>query len=270
MPAEENRNWYETPLYYDIVFAEDTEKEADFLETMHRRHGRGASEAKPGAVLEPACGSGRLVAAMAHRRWTVSGFDLSPEMHDFARERLRAEGLKATLWEDRMESFAVPGTKKPAPRFDLAHCLVSTFKYLPTEAAAAACLRGVAAHLKCGGLFVLGVHLTDYANEKILRERWVGARRGTRVVCNTRTWPADRKTRVERLRTRLQITRGGRTRIQETHWQFRSYNAAQMRALLKKAPEFELVACYDFTYNPGETRRLDDEYSDIVLILRRV
>ena len=47
----------------------------------------------------------------------------------FARDLLEKKKITALLWEDRMESFTVPRGKK----FDLVHCLVSTFKYLLTE-----------------------------------------------------------------------------------------------------------------------------------------
>jgi hypothetical protein len=57
--------------------------------------------------------------------------------------------------------------------------------------------------------------------------------------------------------------------VQETRWQFRTYDAKQMRSLLKKVPELELVACYDFTYDIEAPRELDDSYSDVILILRR-
>jgi SAM-dependent methyltransferase len=183
----------------------------------------------------------------------------------FARERLKRAELKARLWEDWMQSFELPKTQT----FDLAHCLVSSFKYLQTERDAVACIQRVADCLKPGGLFVLGVHLTDYARTGQEHERWLAERDGIRVLCNTHTWPANRKTRLEDLRTRLQITHASRTHTQETKWQFRTYNAAQMRALLRKVPSLKLVQCYDFTYDITDPRKLDDSYADIVLVLKK-
>jgi len=127
----------------------------------------------------------------------------------------------------------------------------------------------VSAALKPGGVYLLGVHLTNYALTNHEHERWQGARDGVEVVCNTRTWPADKGKRLEDIRTRLRIRQNGETRTQETHWQFRTYDAAQMRRLLKSVPNFELVACHDFTHDIEVTRKLDDSYSDIVLVLRR-
>ena len=258
----EQRDWYDTPLYYDIIFDADTPKEGAFLDALHERFGRGD---KSRQMLEPACGSGRLVLEMARRGWKVSGFDGNARMLEFAEERLKQQGLKARLWEDWMQSFELPGVQS----FDFAHCLVSTFKYLLKEKDAVACLQRVAAALKPGGIFALGVHLTDYAITSEDHERWVAERDGIHVTCNTHTWPADRRKRLEDIRTRLTIRDNGRRHVQETRWQFRTYNAAQMRALLRKVPAFELLACYDFTYDIESPRELDDSYSDVVLVLKK-
>lgn len=260
----ETTDWYDTPLYYDIVFDADTGQEGGFLESVMREYSvRGKAESW--RVLEPACGSGRLMAEMARRGHDVSGFDLNENMLDYARERLARGGLEALLWRDRMEEFKVPDRC----RFDLAHCLVSTFKYVPDGDGAVSHLRRVAASLRSGGLYVLGLHLTDYGRRGPEHERWVGERDGIRVVCNTHTLPADRRARTEAMRTRLRITRGGRTWTQETRWLFRTYNAGEVKALLRSVPEFTLVACHDFRCEMSETRSLDDSYSDVILILRR-
>ena len=165
-----------------------------------------------------------------------------------------------------MESFLVPRRRK----FDLIHCLVSTFKYLLSEDDALACLERVASSLKPGGIFVLGLHLTDPANLRPSHERWVAARDGVEVVCNTRTWPPHPGSRLELMRSRLRVTLpDGQLHEQETRWEVRSYTASQLKRLLKKVSSLTLLACHDFRHDPEETRRLDDEYSDLVLVLGR-
>lgn len=252
-------DWYESPLYYDIVFEEDTRLEATFLQAMLELWG----DPKTDRVLEPACGSGRLVLELARRDYRVHGFDLSEEMLAFTRERLDREGLDAELSVKRMEDFRVRG------RFGLAHCLVSTFKYLRTEAHARSHLQCVARALGPRGIYVLGLHLTDYASMAKTRERWVGERRGTHVVCNIQGWPADRQRRTERVRSRLVVTERGVERRMETNWDFRTYDAAELRGLLASVPELEHLATYDFTYGLDAERDLDDEQLDCVLILRK-
>lgn len=256
------RDWYDTPLYYDIIFDADTPKDGTFLEAAYQHYSLGRGSKR---VLEPACGSGRLLSEMAWRGWKTFGFDLSQPMLDYATDRLAQQNLKAKLWQDRMESFTLP----KGPPFDLAHCLVSTFKYLLTEAHAVAHLRLVAESLRPGGIYVLGIHLTDYSRTTCEHERWVAERDNVHVVCNTRDWPADKSTRLEDVRNRLRITSDGKSHTQETKWQFRTYSAAQMKALLRKVPAFELAACHDFTHNISNVRELDDSYPDVVMVLRR-
>ena len=255
-------DWYETPLYYDIIFDADTGDEADFIEAMHSRHGTGA---KQPSNLELACGTGRVMRELAARGWSSAGFDASEAMLEFAWLRHKQEGLKAKLWKDRIESFSVPRAQK----FDVVHCLVSTFKYLPSEKDARGCLEQSAKALKKGGLLIIGLHLTDYDHAGITHERWVEERNGIEVVCNTRTWPADRKKRTEQIRSRLRITHSdGLVQKQETYWTGRTYSAAQLKQLINSAPQLQLVACHDFNHDPDVTRALDDGYADIVVVLK--
>lgn len=262
MPSIEAIDWYDLPRYYDLVFDEGTELEATFLEWVAGTYGRGLAQSKR-RVLEPACGSGRLVVAMAERGWKVTGTDLSQPMLEHATERLKECGQKARLVHADMASA------QPKGKYDLAHCLVSTFKYLSSEKAAAAHLNHVADSLAPGGVYVLGLHLSDYKSTKMERERWIVESQGTHVVCNIQTWPPDRAKRTERVRSRLTVTEGSSIRRTETNWHFRTYDAAQLRRLLAKAPAFEHSATFDFHYDTKAPAELDDDCYDTVLILTK-
>ncbi len=252
-------DWYQTPRYYDIVFDVDTKREADFLEALFALYARSSGR----RALEPACGSGRLVIELARRGWSACGFDRSPHMLAYARERLAEEGMSARLSRADMSSFA---TRR---KFDLAYCLVSTFKYLATERAARSHLQHVARALVPGGIYVLGFHLSDYSDRRQSHERWVAERDGTHVTCNIHGWPADRVRRTERVRSRLIVEEDGERLRSETVWQFRTYDARQARSLLASVPALEHVDTYDFTYDLGARRQLDDRQLDTVLVLRR-
>lgn len=258
-------DWYRTPLYYDIVFAGDEPREAQFLEALVERHalGGGRKARRKLRVLEPACGSGRLVAELARRGHVVTGFDLSADMLAFARERLDKAGLKARLLEARMEEFDAGG------RFDLAHCLVCTFKYLLDERSARANLERVARALRPGGLYAIGVHLTQYEDRRRSRERWVARRGGIEVTCNIQGWPADRRTRLEDVRSRLRVVERGAVKTSETRWKFRTYDHAQFMRLVRSVPALELAAAYDFGYDIERPRTLPDDQLDTVYVLRR-
>jgi hypothetical protein len=90
------------------------------------------------------------------------------------------------------------------------------------------------------------------------------------VVCNTRVWAADRKKRLEPVRNRLRVEQGSATKAQETRWHFRTYDAAQLRQTLRYgAPNLEIVKVFDFTYDLNEPRVLNDDYSDVLLVMRK-
>ncbi len=252
-------DWYDVPRYYDLIFSEGTEEEADFLEAMHRLYGRSSGK----RMLEPGCGSGRLVAEMARRGYTVTGLDLSEPMLDFARTRLERDKLSAVLRRGDMAKFRIRG------KCDIAHCLVSTFKYLLDEESARSHLESVRDALREGGIYILGFHLSDYDSRSRVRERWTANQDGLDVRCNIQAWPPDRKTRIERVRSRLVVEERGKTMRSETHWDFRTYDARQVRELLASVSGLKHIATYDMTYELGRKRRFDDEQLDNVLVLRR-
>ncbi len=259
MTRFESIDWYDTPHYYDIVFDAGTAVECDFLESMKKRYGL-----SPGnRVLEPACGSGRLVAEMTRRGYAVSAFDRNEHMLDYARRRLSSSGLRAKLGKRELDDFRLRGG------FDLAHCLVSTFKHLLSEDSARKHLECTARALEVGAIYVLGFHLSEYGSTSKTRERWVESRGDTTVTCNTQFWPPDRRRRVERVRTRLTVQENGSTARYETSWDFRTYDTGQVRRLLRLVPALEHVATYDFAYRADRPCDLSDEQLDVVLILRR-
>ncbi len=253
-------DWYDQALYYDIIFDTDTPTEAEFLEQVQRAH----SATRGSQMLEPACGSGRLVSAMAQRGYRVTGIDLSDGMLEFARQRVHDADLNATLRNADMANFHFNR------KFDIAHCLVSTFKYLPDETAARSHLQCVADALKPGGIYVLGLHLSEYDDKQPSSERWTGERDGLHVVCNIRGWPADRKTRTEKLRSRFIVTNErGAVQRYETRWTFRTYDGPQLRRLLRSVPDLKHIATYDFCHDISRRIEFDGEQLDHVLILRK-
>ena len=251
-------DWYQLPRYYDIAFASRNKAEVDFLESLYGRYSD-----RGGAILEPACGSGRLMEGLLRRGYEVHGFDLGPAMVDYARERLDARGLGGTLWIGDMSDF------RPRKRYVLAHCLVSSFKYLLTEKAALAHLQCVAASLRKGGVYVLGFHLSDYADQRHDSEDHHGARGRTKVSCRIDSEPPNRKTRLETLRSRLVVKMPTRTLASETTWKFRTYDEKQFLRLVAKVPDFEHVATHNFSYKADEEIELGEEDLDSVVILRK-
>lgn len=262
MPKFEPFDWYAAPEFYDIIFDADTEREYALLQAIYDRYVTTKPRGK--RVLEPACGSGRLLPPLIDAGFTCAGSDLEPGMVAYAKKR----APKAVITQASMQDFKVRG------KFDLAFNLVSTFKYLQTDEEATAHLKGMAEVLKPGGVYVLGLHTTEYDHQSVTRERWVAERDGKHIVCNIQGWPADRKARTERVRSRMTVTNGGsagETRYYESEWIFRTYDEGELRWLLASEPRLELLEVYGFdeTEALAEPLGLESDRLDHLLVLRR-
>lgn len=255
--------WYDSPLYYDMVYADYIRPETRFIQAILRKYS--PKIAAPFKILEPACGSGRLLESLAKSGHQVHGFDLNRHQIAFAKKRIQDKKLKAKIWRDDLTVFKTP----VGARYDCAHCLVSTFKYIVTERGAIACLRRISRALRPGGILILGLHLSDYKVKEDDHERWIGRRPGIRVVSDTWSGIPNPRTRLEACRTRMKISEKGKTRVEETFWDFRTYSPTEIKSLLSKIPDLRVVGCYDFHYDIKKTRRIDGSYSDIVIVLQK-
>jgi ubiquinone/menaquinone biosynthesis C-methylase UbiE len=127
---------------YDVVVP-DWPGEIDF----YRELAAGA-QANGQAVLEVACGTGRVAIRLAQEGVEVTGLDLSPAMLDVAREK--SAGLSNTRWmQGDMRSFNLGET------FGLVLIPGHSFQNILTAADQFACLASIRRHLIPGGRLVL-------------------------------------------------------------------------------------------------------------------
>lgn len=253
-------NWYDYPRYYDLAFQADTQCEADFIEAACRKY----CPFKARKLLEPACGTGRLVTELAARGYRVTGFDLNRPSLNYLRRRLVRRKLPAEALELDMADFQL------ARPVDAAYCTVNTFRHLLTEELARQHLECIAAALRPGGIYVLGMHLLppDAAEED--GERWTERRGRTQVTVTLRVLATDRRRRVERLRVSLLVRDNGREIRLRDEFSFRMYTARQFRRLLASVPSLELCDVYDFWYEIDQPLKLNDDRADTVFVLRRI
>lgn len=111
----------------------------------YRRHARETD----GPVLELACGTGRLLVALARDGHEVTGLDLSSRMLEHARRNAEdlspAARARIRLVEGDMQRFALPD------RFGLVVIADNSLRELESKEAIVACLRCARRHLSAGG-----------------------------------------------------------------------------------------------------------------------
>ena len=251
---------YDYPQYWDLAFRDSTREEADFVDAVSRRW----LKSKAVRIYEPGCGGGRLVVELSRRGYQVTGVDLSESAIRYLHRRLRRNALGATIHVADMIDYQC------RPKVDIAINTVNTFRHLLSERDAVDHLESVAASLKKGGFYILGFHLLppDAALED--REVWTARHGRIAVHMTLDAFGANRRTRLETLRFRMQVLGGKETKEFSTDYQMRIYQASQVRSLLAKVPDFELVEVYDFYYDMDEPQALDNRLGDAVFLLRRV
>ena len=226
---------YADPALYDLVHAEGTDDEVWLLTHLAEIHGCGVKTA-----LEPACGTGRYLAGLLRRGWTVEGYDAAGGMLAFTRKRLAGWGKRAKIARGEMTAY------RPTRKFGLILNVLSTFRHLMSEREALAHLRLMAGALEPGGIFILGLDLSIYGQDEPDEEVWEcrqGGRRAKHVVMSI---PAEPETRRERIINFVTVPKGKTEEVLESSYDLRSYSAAEIEALLEKSPlRVEAVYGYD-------------------------
>lgn len=223
------KSFYDRVELYDAIHLPDTPSEAEGALAVILSH---APEAR--RLLEPACGTGRLLSYFAGKGYEAEGYDLNARQVAFARRR----GARAVLGS--MTRFARPAA------FDAAYSLIGSFRHLLTEREALTHLRLTARSLRPGGVYVVGLDLVDYDANFPEEEGWEIESRGRLIRHFYATLPPDRRRRREKLMNFVTVGR----RVLQDDYELRSYDAAQWRALIAKSP-LRLAGVYDASGKPG-------------------
>ena len=94
---------YDYPRYYDLVYGSDWKAEVDFLTGVFGRHVRGTTK----RLLEPACGTGRLMFRLERKGYQVDGIDLSQNAVEYCNQRLLRHGFRRSARVADMTDFTV-------------------------------------------------------------------------------------------------------------------------------------------------------------------
>lgn len=215
---------------YDLAFEWDIEAEVTWL---LERLGPACR-----SVLEPGCGSGRVVEPLARRGLAVTGLDNSEPMLAIARRRLAGAGLAADFVLADMADFDLGRT------FGGAVCPINTLGHLNRDRIADHLVR-VADHLDAGARYLVQVGLVEpgmpHANEA---STWEVKRGATKLLVSWRA-DLDFDRGVSHDRSCIEVLSGPRAGeiVEETHL-VTIWTPETWPELIARSP-FSQLATYD-------------------------
>ena len=254
-----NESIYDHPKYYDLVFGADCAAEVKFILGCGDRY----MKRPPKKFFEPACGTGRLLYALAKRGYQVGGLDLNAKAVDFCNARFVRHGINAKATVADMSDFRV------SRRYDIAFNTINSFRHLGSEKSAVEHLRCMGKAVRVGGLYLLGVHLTPTEVPPSETESW-SARRG-HLSINTHMWfkERNRRRRVERFGIQFDVHSPSRSFRIVDELVLRSYTPKQMNKLIADSGCWETVETFNFAYDLDDAIEVDGATEDVVYALRR-
>ena len=262
MPAD-IKHLYDEPLYYDVAFAWDPSAEVALLTGVFDRHVPFAVR----RVLEPACGTGRLLAAMAMHGYELTGYDIHPPMVDFARQRIRSIGLAQRVSVVQGEMT----TARIEPVFDAAFNLINSMGYLRDDDQIIAHLRHTGESLQPGGVYIVQLGCVHDDLTACQPEQWTMERDGVRVELTWTVVSQDVPGRISQQLCRLSINdHGRRIELEEPH-ALRLWTFDDIQRLAAVSEVFTLDAIYDEDHTPVETNLpVTGDMGNLYYVLKRL
>jgi len=203
-----------------------------------------AAYAKHGAVLELACGTGRISLPLAENGAQVHGLDFSPGMLGVFREKLEQQSAevqaRVELTEGNMASFNL------GKQFPLVIIPFRSFQLLTADEDIAGCLRCVKEHLAPGGRFIVNCFMPKKGMRKWCYEEEIQWERDG-VVCKSYGKQIDLKRQII---YPVMIYEFGENERVEEPLTIKYYYPRQLKKILRKAG-FKIVEQYgDFARGP--------------------
>ena len=121
---------------------------------------------KGSALLDLCCGPGRHAVEFAKKGLAVTGYDFSGEYLEEAAARAKKKKVSLRLLRGDMRGLKFKG------EFDAAVNLFTSFGYFPKFSDDLRTLKGVAAALKPGGLFLLDIINGDFLENNFTARDW--------------------------------------------------------------------------------------------------
>lgn len=238
---------YDLPRYYDIAFSREISTEMAFFEDCFRRFGAGPVK----SILEAGCGMGIFLTGLSARGYHMTGYDLSPQMVDYANQLIAEQGYSqvSRAVVDDMTELQLSGP------FDAAITLISTLSYCNTDAKIHSHFSRMKRILRPGGVYIIEIVLAydDIQGEHGPDETWYASQDDTHITVTWCPHTYDYDQKLRHITCTMEVNEKGEKSRYEDHHVLRLWHYTDIQEILKEHG-FSLMGVYNQAYQeiPGD------------------
>lgn len=250
---------YSHPEIYDIAFSWDLSDEIRFFKRVFESHVPFPVK----HILEPACGTGRMLRALAGAGFQVTGYDDRAVMVQFARDSIATDGKNARVMLAEMASAEIPG------EFDAAVNSINSIGYLHSDDEVVSHLRATGSSLRENGVYVLHLNFA-HKGELPAGDFWTLERGGIRVSTSWSILNEDSETQLSHQDCTFEVEQNAKTdRFEERHT-LRLWLFSDLEKLARRSGNFEVAAIFGENFEALEDdEELIGELGNVYVILRK-
>ena len=251
---------YSHPEIYDIAFSWDLSEEIRFFKRVFESHVPFPVK----HILEPACGTGRMLRALAGAGFQVTGYDDSPVMVQYANDSIAADGTSVRVMRADMASAEIQG------EFDAAVNSINSIGYLHSDDEVVSHLRATGSSLRENGVYVLHLNFA-HKGELPAGDFWALERGGIRVSTSWRILNEDSETKLSHQVCTFEVEQNAEIdRFEERHT-LRLWLFSDLEELARRSGSFEVAAIFGENFEALEDdEELIGELGNVYVILRKV
>lgn len=233
---------YDYPEYYDIAASWELEQDIAVLRKIIETHAIYPVR----HILEPACGTGRYLMALAELGYRMTGYDANSRMIAFAQQRIEAQALTETI---NVTAGDMIVWKQENTQFDAACNLVGSLGYLLKDQDILAHLQHTGAMLRKGGSYV--VQLTCAWDGPLQSEEaWQFQQGNVQVATGWRIIKEDRRAKRSQHLAIMTVQDGEQQHTITDVQELRLWEYQDLQRLIQQSGVFTLDAIYSREGSP--------------------
>ncbi len=242
---------YGLPRYYDIAFSREISTEMEFFKNCFKKY----TDLPIHSILEAGCGMGIFLVGLGKQGYRMTGYDLSPEMVDYANELLAKEGL-----DDKCSALVADMTELSiTDNYDAAITLISTLSYCNSDEKIRSHFSSMKKILNPGGIYIIEIVLAydDIQGEHGPDETWYASEDTTDITVTWCPHTYDYDNKLRHITCTMEVNENGEVSRYEDHHVLRLWHYQDLMEIFDEHG-FSLQGVFNQTYQEIPT---DAHYS---------